>query len=312
LGGTLKRVIVVAVLTGLWSTVLVSQLRDTAVQASQNGFGRVVPVSGYVRLMTGERIIAAGVRVSLTHEEISRLRIVFMRDSLGNDDGPQYLRILTSLTNKNERTLDENTQYAITFHRRVDKSSDLAELRRFSKEIDPISHTNPALIEMVPIQVDTLAEWGHLYVTVEPEQEFVKYYGRIRNKLEYEILIKGGTLEAGLTVSVPKVLYDTRGSDSVSYGKTSAMLRVYFLNAETGMRYPFNLGIGTFGVDSPIDVSRTGGGFAFSIYFDVVQFFRLLDYNLSYGFNAGFDVSPFFPIGHKARMLFNARLGISP
>jgi hypothetical protein len=38
---------------------------------------------------------------------------------------------------------------------------------------------------------------------------------------------------------------------------------------------------------------------------------RGMKLRLPYKVNAGFDVSPFFPIGHKPRVLFSARLGIT-
>jgi len=124
--------------------------------------------------------------------------------------------------------------------------------------------------------------------------------------------VRGGRFQTAFTLSVPKVLYDTCDDDSVSYGKTSAMLRINALRGGTGEPFPVSVGIGTFGMDSPIDVSRKGGGFAFSLYFDVIQMLRIFDMKLPPRVNAGFDVSPFFPIDHKARILFSARLGINP
>lgn len=90
------------------------------------------------------------------------------------------------------------------------------------------------------------------------------------------------------------------------------MLRFFLLNSQTGEQYPINFGIGTYGVDSPIDVSRGRGGFAISLSFDMVQMVRGITGKFSQKFNAGVDVVPFFPIGHKARILISARVGISP
>ncbi len=289
-----------------------AQTNDTTTQYPKVRFGSVVPLSRYVRLVAGQRQIDPDTPVALNPEEILLLRLIFVRDSLSAEDGPQFLKVTTTSTNRNEHILDDNVQFAITFRRLADASADLRELERFGSQVAPLGYMNAEMVQAVSIQVDSLGEWGHLFIRIEPEQEIVKYFGRIKNRLEYHILVKGRTLETGFTLSVPKVLYDTRRPDSVVYGKSSAMLRLYFLNGETGIRYPISFGVGTFGVDSPIDVSRSGGGFAMSLYFDVVQMLRSFDIKLSYGVNAGFDISPFFSIGHKPRLLFNARLGISP
>lgn len=144
------------------------------------------------------------------------------------------------------------------------------------------------------------------------EKDITKYYGRIRNKLEYRILIQGPRVQPAFTLSVPKVLYDTCRDDSVQYGNTSAMLRFFLLDQKTGEQYPISVGIGTFGVDSPIDVSRSGGGFAISFYLDLVQMLKRFTGKLTQKVNAGVDIAPFFPIGHKSRILISARVGISP
>ncbi|MBM4162568.1 MAG: hypothetical protein FJ217_15885 [Ignavibacteria bacterium] len=289
-----------------------AQINDTTGQFSRIRIGAVVPLIRYVQLTTRDRVIEPGNPIALSPEEISVLRVVFLRDSLSDQDGPQFLKITTISTNRRENLIDENVQYAISFRPMADEDADLRELERCARQVAPLAYVNPELMRSVRIQLDSLGEWGHVIVRVEPEEELVKYYGRIKEKLEYHILVKGRLLEFGFTLSVPKVLYDTRTVDSVLYGNTSAMLRIHLLNGETGVRYPISVGVGTFGVDSPIDVSRSGGGFAISLYFDIIQLLRIVNINLPQSVNAGFDVSPFFPIGHKGRLLFNARIGITP
>lgn len=275
-------------------------------------FGKVVPLNRYVRLVSGSRSIPCDTTVTLRLSSVRGLRIVFDRDSLDVKDGPQFLRITTVSTNANGQTLDENVQYAITFRRLQDTAADVAQLERFVGQVNPMGYYNPELMDEVPVQVDSLGKWGWLKVRIEPESELVKYYGRIRNRIEFTVRVKGGRFQSGISLSVPKVLYDTCEDDSVDYGSTSAMLRLYALHPRTGERYPFDLGIGTFGLNSPIDVSKKGGGFAVSLYFDVIQMLRVMKIRIPYKVNAGFDVSPFFPIGHKSRILFSARLGITP
>jgi hypothetical protein len=47
------------------------------------------------------------------------------------------------------------------------------------------------------------------------------------------------------------------------------VLHFYYVNGTTGHRFPVNLEIGTFGVNSPIDVGVSRGGFAIPIFLDM-------------------------------------------
>lgn len=282
--------------------------------SSDLGFprGQIVPLSRYVRLFLDQQMLASEKRIVLKREEIQRLKIVFLRDSLKAKDGPQFLKFTFKVTHRTGVVLDENEQYAITFYRFGDSPKEIELLREYVHQVNPMGWFNPESIEWIPIQVDTLVPWGELIIRIEMEKDIMKYYGRIRNKLEYRILVQGPRIQPEFTLSVPKVLFDTCRDDSIQYGNTSAMLRFFLLNSQTGEQYPIKFGIGTYGVDSPIDVSKAGGGFAFSIYFDMVQMVRWFTGKVSQKFNAGVDVGPFFPIGHKARILISARVGISP
>jgi hypothetical protein len=288
------------------------QTTESSNQAVPVRFGKVVPLRRYVRLVYGGHFISPDSVVTLPRADIRHLRVVFARDSLDIQDGPQFLKLTTVSMNLIGQHIDENVQYAITFRRLADPAADLEQLERFVGQVNPMGYYNADLMETVPIQVDSLGSWGWLNVRIEPESELVKYYGRIQNKLDFSVRVRGRRIQTGFALSVPKVLYDTCQKDTVSYGNTSAMFRIFALNGKTGERYPIDVGLGTFGVNSPIDVSRKGGGFAVSLYFDVIQMLRGMKLRLPYKVNAGFDVSPFFPIGHKSRILFSARLGITP
>ncbi len=274
--------------------------------------GKIVPLSRYVRLGLGEKVLPSEKRIVLNKEEVQKLKVVFLRDSLQPNDGPQFLKLTFGVTHRTGVVLEENEQYAITFSRLSDSTKELELLQEYVSRVNPMGWFNPESIEWIPIQVDTLSPWGEVIIRIETEKDIMKYYGRIRNKLEYRILVQGPRIQPALTLSVPKVLFDSCRDDSVNYGNTSAMLRFFLLNPNTGEKYPMSFGIGTFGVDSPIDVSRAGGGFAISFYFDVVQMLGSLTGRFSQKINAGVDVAPFFPIGHKSRILVSARVGISP
>jgi hypothetical protein len=149
-------------------------------------------------------------------------------------------------------------------------------------------------------------------IEVIPDEEYTRYAHRLNTKQAWHYRTKGSRIDNAFFLGIPKVLYDTKKKDPVNYGNASIMLRLYLLHAETGERYPVSLGIGTFGVNTPIDVSRTGGGFAVSLLLDVVELIRRLDVGLSRRFNAGLELTQFFPIQRQARLLLNVRVGYSP
>lgn len=291
---------------------LFAQPSDTTREHHMQRFGSVASLGRYLVLTTGIRTIDPDNPVTLDPEEIAQLRIRFRRDSLRDEEGPQFLKVSTSSVDKGGQLLDQNVQFAVTFSSKGDVRADLRELDRIRAHISPLGFMNPDLIDEVPIQVDSLSLWGRLVVRVEPEQDVVKYYGRIRNTLEFQILVRGSRFDVGFTLSVPKIVYDTRSSDSVQYGNTSAMLRFYYLDQEHGTRYPLSIGVGTIGINSPIDVSKSGGGFVVSFYLDLIQLLRMDILGFARNINAGFDVSPFFPLKNKSRVLLGIRVGITP
>ncbi len=118
-------------------------------------------------------------------------------------------------------------------------------------------------------------------------------------------------MELGFSLGIPKVLYDTQARDTIDYGNTSAMLRLYFVNAESGNRFPISVGMGTFGVESPIDVGIGRGGFALSLFLDLVELTRIRDLGFIKRMNAGLELTPFFPIQRRGRLLINAQVGFS-
>lgn len=89
------------------------------------------------------------------------------------------------------------------------------------------------------------------------------------------------------------------------------MLRFYYVNEITGLRFPVSFGIGTYGVNSPIDVNAGRGGFALSLLFNVAEMTRMIGINLSKTITAGLELAPFFPLEKRGRFLIAAQVGIS-
>lgn len=274
--------------------------------------GRIEPIERFVTVNP----IVGGVdrrnSITLERDQLKNLRIVFLRDSLIDSSGPQFVKIKTIVKNKSGNVIFEYLGHAVTFNRFADSLSEFLYLKKIANEVSHFGYVRPTIMNSVGIQTDSLPDWSTVAIVVEPDESLHKYGGRIRTRKEFHYLVKGNRFETGFTLSAPKVLYDTRASDTVKYGNTSAMVRLYLLDGNSGERFPLNIGIGTFGVESPIDISKNGGGFAISLFFDLIQTMNYFGMSVTNKVNAGFDISPFFPVGHKSRLLFNVRLGITP
>ena len=69
--------------------------------------------------------------------------------------------------------------------------------------------------------------------------------------------------------------------------------------------------MGTFGVNSPIDVSARGGGFAMSLFLNLAEMTRIIGYDFVKKITAGIEVVPFFPLKKKSRLLLSAQVGFA-
>jgi hypothetical protein len=107
------------------------------------------------------------------------------------------------------------------------------------------------------------------------------------------------------------VLYDTRARDTTEYGNTSALVRFYYVNVQSGNRFPVSLGVGTFGGNSPLDVSAGRGGFALSGLLDLVGLTQLRELGIVKSVNAGLECALFIPIARKSRVLIDVQVGFS-
>jgi hypothetical protein len=199
----------------------------------------------------------------------------------------------------------------MTFRSHGDPDKDRAMFIQYRKAYGPYAAIRTEECEQVQIEVDSLPNWAVIKVTIEPDYTIKIGAVDRSNILTRYFRVKGPSLEAGLTLGVPKVLYDTRASDSIDYGHTSAMVRFYYVSRGSGQRFPINFGFGTFGVNSPIDVSVGRGGFATSVLLDVIELMRRMDLGLGIKVNAGLEFTPFFPIKRKSRILFDAHVALA-
>lgn len=250
---------------------------------------------------------------SITLEEALQLKVTFLREKLPMNSGVQFLSVEVSYYHKDGTLKDKLLKHAFTFPKDERIESDAERLRFYSKNIVPYGFVSEKKIDGVRVVNDSVPGWTKIKIEVTPDEEYTKFAERFQHKLVWWYRVKGNQFEEEFFFGIPKVLYDTHRDDTINYGNASAMLRFYYLHAETGERYPVNFGIGTFGVSTPIDVSPGGGGFALSLLFDVIQAVRLMyGASVTSKVNAGIEITPFFPLERKARLLFNARIGFSP
>lgn len=251
--------------------------------------------------------------VTISTEQSLQLQVTFNRQKLPVNSGVQFLTVTIFLFNKQGILKDKIVKQAFTFPKNEDGESDRSRLHYYAKRIVPFGFVSERKIERVMVLNDTLPEWSVIKVEVTPSEDYTKFAERYRYKLEWWYKVRGSRIEGEFFLGIPKVLYDSRKDDPIAYGNASAMLRLYLLNGETGDRFPVNVGIGTFGVSTPIDVSKNGGGFAVSLMFDVVQALRYMsDIEIPGKVNGGIELTPFFPIERRARILINARIGYAP
>ena len=265
-------------------------------------YTRIVPESGGTDEATA---------VTLDREQIRNLQVVFQRDSIRKGMGPQFVTIKTTVLLRRGTQAQTFERRALTFRSHGDPYQDHEMFVQYRKAYGPYASISREELEQVDVEVDSLPNWAIIRVSVKPDYTIKIGAVDQSNSLTRYFRVRGPSIEAGLTLGVPKVLYDTQADDSTDYGNTSAMLRFYYVDATSGHRFPINFGFGTYGVNSPIDMSVGRGGFATSVFLDIIELMRRLGMNIGIKVNAGFEMTPFFPIKRRSRLLFNAQVGLA-
>jgi hypothetical protein len=271
----------------------------------------VEQVNNYVRIGPEAGSKNPRTAVTLDREQIQNLRVIFERDSIGERMGPQFVTIRTTVQSREESANQTFERRVLTFRGCGNPNRDRVMFTQYRKAYGAYAAILPAELEQVHLQLDTLPNWAVIKVNVQPDYTIkIGAYDRFNSVTQY-YRVKGPRIETRFALAIPKVLYDTQARDTIEYGKTSAMIRFYYVNAVSGHRFPVNLGVGTFGVNSPIDVSVGQGGFAASIFLDVVELIRKFWVDFGVKVNAGLELTPFFPIKRRSRILLDAQVGFS-
>lgn len=268
-------------------------------------------IKRYVRIVPelgGKDALTA---VTLTRDQIRNLQVIFQRDSIREGMGPQFVTLRTTVQLQSGAKAQSFERRVMTFRSHGDPEKDRAMFTQYRTAYGPYAAIRLEECERVQVETDSLPSWAVIKVSVEPDYTIkIGALDRTNSETTY-FRVKGPRIQAGLTLGVPKVLYDTRAKDSIDYGNTSAMLRLYYIDRVSGRRFPVNFGVGTFGVNSPIDVSTGRGGFATSAFLDLIELVRRLNIDVGVKVNAGLELTPFFPIKRKSRILFDAHVGLA-
>jgi hypothetical protein len=247
--------------------------------------------------------------VALMREQIHELRVIFKRKKIQKDMGPQFVTITTTVQTREKITVQTFTRRILTFRSSGNLNMDHIKFSRYHRAFGVYAAILPEELEQVQLQFDSLPDWAIIKVNIQPDYTIkIGAYDRL-NSVTYYYRVKGPAFEVAFVLGIPKVLYDSQASDTIVYGKISAMVHLYYLDATSGHRFPINFGAGIFGVNSPIDIGDARGGFAASIFLDVIELIRNLGYNFSIKVNAGLELAPFFSIKSKPRILLNAQVG---
>jgi hypothetical protein len=249
--------------------------------------------------------------VTLDREQIENLEVHFQRDSIRLRKGPQFLRISTTVLLREGIAVPSYERRVVTFRSHGDPSKDRDMFVQYRTAYGPYADIRSEELDQVLVPVDSLPDWAIVGIRIEPDYTIrIGAVNRTNTMTQY-FRVRGPAIEIGFSLAIPKVLYDTRASDTTQYGNYSAMIRFYLINAETGNRFPLSAGVGIFGVGSPIDVGVGRGGFALSMLLDLAEMIRIVNIGFTKNVNIGLEVAPFLPIERKGRLLLVAQAGFS-
>jgi len=249
--------------------------------------------------------------VTLDREQVRNLMVRFQRDSIRFGMGPQFVRITTTILLRDGIAAPSYERRVVTYRSHGDPYKDRAMFIQYRAAYGTFANIRTEELEKVMVPVDSLPDWAILGVHIEPDYTIKIGAVDRSNSMTQYFRVRGSRIEAGFSLAIPKVLYDTRAGDTIQYGNYSAMVRFYYINPGSGNRFPVSLGIGMFGVNSPVDVGRNRGGFALSMFLDLAEMVRIVNIGFTKKINIGLELDPFIPIKNKGRFLFVAQAGFS-
>jgi len=282
---------------------------DCTVDVEEHQF--IEQISNYVRIEPEAGSEDLQSAVTLDRSQIRNLRVIFQRDSIRLGMGPQFVTIRTTVQLRDGTTAQTFERRVLTFRSDNNPNRDRAMLIQYRSAYGSYAAIRSEEFTQVHIHLDSLPDWAVIKINIEPDYTIkIAGYDQSNSYTRY-FRVRGPKIEIDFSLGIPKVLFDTKAEDTLDYGNTSAMIRFYYVNEISGDRFPVNLGVGTFGVSSPLDVNVGGGGLAFSVFLDVVEITRILGLDLAERIIAGLELVPFFPLEKRARLLIVAQVGLT-
>ena len=249
--------------------------------------------------------------VTLNRGQLRNLMVQFHRDSIRLGMGPQFVRITTTILLRDGIAAPSYERRVVTYRSHGDPYKDRAMFIQYRAAYGAFANLRPEELEQEIVPVDSLPDWAILGIHVEPDYTIkIGAVDRSNSVIKY-FRVRGSTIQAGFSLAIPKVLYDTQAKDSIQYGNSSAMVRFYYIDPGSGNRFPVSIGIGIFGVNSPVDVGIGRGGFALSMFLDLAEMVRIVNIGFTNKINIGLELAPFFPLEKKGRLLLVAQAGFS-
>jgi hypothetical protein len=262
----------------------------------------IIPVTGKDNIRTAS---------TLDREQVRNLEVHFQRDSIRPGMGPQFLKITTTILLRDGILAPSYERRVVTFRSRGNPGKDRAMFIQYRTAYGAFANIRPEELEQVLVPVESLPDWAILGIHIEPDYAIKIGSVDRSNSMTQYFRVRGPRFDVGFSLAIPKVLFDSRADDTIKYGNSSAMVRFYYIDPGTGNRFPVSLGIGIFGVNSPVDIRNSQGGFALSMFLDMAEMVRIFNISLTNKLNFGLELDPFLPVGKKGRILFVAQAGFS-
>ena len=95
---------------------------------------------------------------------------------------------------------------------------------QYRKAYGPYAAIRAEDCERINVELDSLPAWAVIKMSVELDYSIKIGSVNWSNAVTRYFRVKGPKSEKGLTLGVPKVLYDTQARDSIDFGNTSARL----------------------------------------------------------------------------------------
>ncbi len=153
--------------------------------------------------------------VTLDRGQLRNLEVYFQRDSIRPFMGPQFVRITTTILLREGIATPSYERRMVTFRSHGDANKDREMFVQYRTAYGPYADIRTEELEEVLVPVDSLPDWAILGIHIEPD--YTIRIGAVdgTNTMTQYFRVRGPAIEMGFSLAIPKVLYDTRASDTV-------------------------------------------------------------------------------------------------